>query len=54
MESLVAYENLYQQILTRLATISATPVARSSPASSATVSQQLQTLITDSAPADLQ
>jgi hypothetical protein len=44
---LVAYENSCQQILKRLATISTTPVARSSPASSAIVSQQLQTLITD-------
>jgi hypothetical protein len=47
IESLVAYENLYQQILTRLATISTTPVRGSPADASPTVSQQLQTLITE-------
>jgi hypothetical protein len=47
IESFVAYENLYQQILTRLATISTTPVRGSPADASPSVSQQLQTLITD-------
>jgi hypothetical protein len=47
IEAFVTYENLYQQILTRLTAISTDPTAKTANTTSSTPAQQLQSLIAD-------